>query len=149
MSKSRVDQQKEKVRNAVNKLNQSSVPQSVTYSTISTSGTNVSGTAGMPMQTGHLSTAGSTVYQSPPASPHYQFWTQQYPAQYIPFPEPPMSEEDREHAIEFIEEVMFLIAAQLDECDVPNRGGTMDRNPGMPLRATIDLGEYEITINKK
>jgi hypothetical protein len=60
-----------------------------------------------------------------------------------------MTPEEREGMIEFIENLMFLIQAILDDNDVPNSGGLMDRSEYAVIEATIDLGDTEIIIRPK
>lgn len=99
------------------------------------------------VQTGGVMTGGgfTTV---PNYAPYQQQYPQQYPQQWIA-PEPALALEDVAAAIEFIENLMFLLVATLDECDVPNQGGTMDRTEGAKIESVIDLGGYEIIIRPK
>ena len=83
------------------------------------------------------------------ASPNTGYFTQPFTVTYMTDLTEPMTPEEREGAIEFLEELMFVICAMLDEHDVPNKGGVMDRSEGAKIEAKIDLGEYEIILQPK
>lgn len=72
-----------------------------------------------------------------------------YPSVPYPFLPDLMTPEEREGHIEFIEQLMFFLQAILDENDIPNEGGTMDRSEAAVLEAVIDLGDTEIVIRPK
>jgi hypothetical protein len=148
------DQEKSELNKAVDKKSTPVYPNSVTDSSIYTDGLMGGYSSGSVTYTtsGNVTTGNITI----PAS-NYPNYVTYGPASGsgIPYtmtpsdPIPLQSPQDREHDIEFIEEVMWLLVSRLDECDVPNEGGTMDRSEYAPLESKIDLGEYEIVIKRK